>query len=35
MKKAIKEMRIWGAILIPVIFSGFAMGFEGGGEGIL
>jgi len=29
MKKAIKGMKVWSVILIPVIQSVFCMGFEG------
>jgi len=33
MKKGDKEMKVWGSILVPVILSGFRMGFEGGVKG--
>ena len=29
MKKGGREMKVWSAILVPVILSGFGMGFEG------
>ena len=35
MKKSDKKMKVWSAILVPAILSGFGMGLKGGGEGIL